>query len=368
MKIGIDARPLSYQLTGIGLYLKCILDKLQKLDLNNEYYLISNRSIQYKLMNQRWHKIEGSIQKKMMSSPWMQIVGPYYANKLGFDIFWGTRHHIPLLLPKRIKSVLTIHDTVHKRYPETMQYRNLILERMLMGRSIEKSHMVIAVSKSTARDIEHYFSIQSNKIKVIHSSIPDFSAGEVEILANEVNLPNKYLLFVGTLEPRKNFELLFSAFNKINHRIKDLHLVCVGDFGWRNKRILSKIRIHSLRDKIHFFGYVPRKSLKTIYKKSICFIFPSLYEGFGFPVLEAMSCGTPVIASDKSSLPEICGDAALLCDPHNVDDLAGKIIQLVENKKLRDKLRDKGYRRLKKFSWEQTAREINDLFNRVMAN
>jgi len=368
MKIGIDARPLSYRLTGIGLYLKCILDKFQKLDFNNEYYLISNRSIQYKLLSRRWHKIEGFIQKKMMSSPWMQIIGPYYANKLGLDIFWGTRHHIPLLLPKRIKSVLTIHDTVYKRYPETMQYPNLILERMLMGRSIKKSDMVIAVSKSTARDIEHFFPIQSNKIRVIHPSIPDFSSGEVEPISNEISLPNKYLLFVGTLEPRKNFDLLFSAFKKISHRLKDLHLVFVGDSGWRNKQIFFKIRNHPLRDKIHFLGYIPRKTLKPIYKKSICFVFPSLYEGFGFPVLEAMSCGAPVIASDKSSLPEICGDVALFCDPHNVDDLAGKIIQLVENKKLRNRLRDKGYRRLKKFSWEQTAREINDSFYRVMSN
>ena len=163
MRIGVDARPLSYQLTGIGLYLQSLLDTIQEIDKNNYYFLLSNTTIDFNLRNSKWTKIEGSVKKKTFSPPWMQLRGPVIAHKLGLDLFWSPRHHLPVALAHRIKTVLTIHDIVHHYYPNTMTLPNLVAERLLMRWSLIRSHRVIADSKSTASDIQRVYGLNKKK-------------------------------------------------------------------------------------------------------------------------------------------------------------------------------------------------------------
>ncbi|MCJ7617944.1 MAG: glycosyltransferase family 4 protein [Desulfobacterales bacterium] len=355
MNIGIDARPLTYQMTGIGTYLKQLLDEMQKIDRVNHYYLISNGPISFNLKNPLWFKIEGKIKKKMLSTLWMQCKAPLLAYKLKLDLFWGPRHHLPPLLPKKIKKMLTIHDVVHLLYPKTMPLSHLIVERLLMRLSILKADYIIAVSSSTESNIKDAYGICSDKIRTIYSGTPVLT--KRTSIKKYKSLPSKYFLFVGSLEPRKNFERVFAAFEFLQPESYGVHLVIVGGKGWKNRKFLKRLKTHPLKSFIHLTGYITSAYLSKIYSQALCLVFPSLYEGFGFPILEAMACGTPVITSNISSMPEVAGGAAILVDPYDVDALAEAMHGVLTDKGLRESLVKKGLERVKQFSWEKCAEE-----------
>ena len=366
MRIGIDARPLSYRLTGIGFYLKYLLDEIQRIDIENSYFLISNAPIHYHIQNPRWARIEGRCKKKLLSTLWMQTRGALSIAKLKLDLFWGPRHHLPVLLPKRIKAVLTVHDIVHRKFPETMALPNLIVERLLMRRSLLRSDAIMTDADATAADIEKYYAIDAKKIFTIHPGIPKFAQHPGDNNDSIHDLPAKYFLFVGTLDPRKNFRRIFKAFERTAPGQNDVHMVIVGARGWEKKDLIRVLNRHSLSSNIHLTGYVSRKQLARYYQNALCLLFPSLYEGFGFPILEAMYYGTPVITANTSSMPEVAGDAAVLVDPYNIQAMADAMREVMENVKLRDRLRQKGRERIKQFGWQQTAVETIRLFESVV--
>jgi glycosyltransferase involved in cell wall biosynthesis len=368
MNIGIDARPLSYHLTGIGYYLQNILDALQVIDQENNYYLVSNKTVNYQINNDKWSKIEGHAGGKPISSIWMQTCVPGLARKYKFDIFWGTRHHLPLFLSRRVKRVVTIHDLVHLRYPETMQPKNLILERILMKRSLSAADAIISVSHATATDIKKcYAKIQENHIHTIYSGVPQlYEAHDCSRII--VQLPQKYFLFVGTLEPRKNIHNILRAFERLNPEKYDIYLVIVGEKGWKDKELKKYLVDYNFESRIVFTGYVSRDMMINLYKKSVCLIFPSLYEGFGFPILEAMSCGTPVITSNTSSMKEIAADAALLGNPYDDAEIARAMRLILIDTDLRKRLIGKAALRLKHFSWERCAHKLMEIFYKVTNN
>jgi glycosyltransferase involved in cell wall biosynthesis len=354
MRIGVDTRPLSYQLTGIGVYLINLLDALQEIDDENHYYLVSNGPIHYRLSNPNWYKVEGRYTQKLVSTFWMQIRAPIIATQLELDLFWGTRHNLPLLLPGKTRTVLTIHDVIHRLHPGSMSLQNLIIEHLLVRWSLLKADRVVADSQATAAGLQEYYKINSKKIQTIYLGTPCLISG------NEENrtVPGKYFLFVGTLDPRKNFQRILQAFVMLNPQVHNVHLVLVGARGWKNKEFLGEMEAHSLRDHIHLLGYVDRDELGLFYRNALCLLFPSLYEGFGLPILEAMACGTPVITSNVSSMSEVAGDAALLVNPYDVDAIA----------EAREQLVDKGLERINKFSWEKCAAEMLNVFNLVRGN
>lgn len=366
MKIGIDARPLSYRLTGIGMYLKHLLDEIQELDTKNHYCLISNAPIDFEIRNPKWSKVEGKFKTKLISTFWLQVKAPLIVSKKKIDLFWGPRHQLPLFLPHRVKTVLTVHDTVHRLYPETMTLTNLLSERLFFRLSLVRSNVIITDSQSTASGIQRFYKIDPDKIDTIHPGIPflpERSSGNEGL---DFPLPPRYFLFVGTLDPRKNFERLFEAFVKIRPEKHGVHLVVAGSEGWKNRSFRERIDSHPLNGYVHLAGYVPRDCLRSLYEKALCLLFPSLYEGFGFPALEAMSCGTPVITSNTSSMPEVAGKAALLVDPYNVDALAEAIKKILKNGDLRNHLSLKGLERAKLFSWEHCARKTIGVFERAL--
>lgn len=367
MKIGIDARPLSYRLTGIGFYLKYLLDALQVIDQDNYYYLISNGPISYDLFNPKWVKIQGRCKKKLISTLWMQAYVPNVASNLKLNLFWGPRHNLPLFLPLKVKTVLTIHDIVHILYPETMSLPNLIVERLLMRWSVKRSTYIICDSISTSSGLKKAYRIDDGKVQTIYPGAPDLIKRPKQIQSKKVNLPSKYFLFVGTLEPRKNFERIFRAFERTRPEKENVHLVVVGGTGWKNKDFLISLKRNPLSEYVHMMGYLDTDQLISCYENALCLLFPSLYEGFGFPVLEAMANRTPVITSNISSMPEVGGDAALLVDPYDIEAISNAMKLMLGDEMLRNDLITKGLKRVKKFTWEQCATETLNVFEKAVS-
>jgi len=366
MIIGIDARPLSYpQLTGIGVYLNSLLQAIQELDQENQYYLISNGAIHFEVVNPRWKKLEGRLPQRKIGTLWMQVFVPRLASTLKLDLFWGPRHQLPLFMPKEIKTVLTVHDIVHLLFPRTMSLPNLVAERLLMQRSIRRADYVMADSQSTASGIQEHYQVRPTKIGVVYPGGPTVSEQMHSPVSDDEKLPGKYFLFVGTLEPRKNLRAILGAFALLDTEREDVHIVVVGNIGWKTKDVMSLLKAHRYRSRIHFTGYVDAARLSFIYRNALCLLYPSLYEGFGFPILEAMTYGVPVITSNVSSMPEVAGDAALLVDPNDINELANAMNMILSNGNLRDLMVFKGYKRLKEFSWMRCAEEVLDIFKKV---
>lgn len=366
MIIGIDARPLSYpQLTGIGVYLNSLLQAIQELDQENQYYLISNGAIHFEVVNPRWKKLEGRLPQRKIGTLWMQVFVPRLASTLKLDLFWGPRHQLPLFMPKEIKTVLTVHDIVHLLFPRTMSLPNLVAERLLMQRSIRRADYVMADSQSTASGIQEHYQVRPTKIGVVYPGGPTVSEQMHSPVSDDEKLPGKYFLFVGTLEPRKNLRAILGAFALLDTEREDVNLVVVGNIGWKNKDVMSLLKAHRYRSRIHFTGYVDAARLSFIYRNALCLLYPSLYEGFGFPILEAMTYGVPVITSNISSMPEVAGDAAMLVNPNDINELANAMNMILSNGNLRDLMVFKGYKRLKEFSWMRCAEEVLDIFKKV---
>ena len=365
MNIGVDARPLSYRLTGIGFYLKCLLDEIQRQDQTNYYFLISNGPIEYKLRNNKWSKIEGRFSQKLVSTFWLQCLAPCLAQKYMLDLFWGTRHNLPILLNRKTKTVLTIHDMTSHLYPYTMDLPNLMVELLLKRLSAIKSDKIIADSYSTAIDIEKYYKITPENINVIYPGIPLGSTSTQESNFNNQEFPSKYFLFVGTLEPRKNFSRIFKAFESIKPEKHDIYLVIIGSAGWKNKKFVEMLEGHPLREHVKIAGYISAEKLSAAYRNALCLLFPSTYEGFGFPILEAMSFGVPVITSNRASMSEVAGDSALLVNPFSVHEITNAMINIIHDDSLRKKLIQRGYKHIKKFSWEQCANDMVNLFEKM---
>ena len=180
------------------------------------------------------------------------------------------------------------------------------------------------------------------------------------------NLPTPYFLFVGTLEPRKNFDRIFKAFEKINPASYDVNLVIAGGTGWKNKNFLAKLDDHPMKSRIYLTGYVSRDQLTEYYRNALCLLYPSLYEGFGFPIVEAMSCGTPVITGNTSSMPEIANDAAIIVDPLDIREIAHAMVNVLTDTTLRDRLIESGKKRAGHFSWQDSANRFCQIFESIV--
>lgn len=370
MIIGVDARPLSYRLTGIGYYLMYLLKALQEMDRRNIYVLVSNKRIAFDCHRKNWRKAEGHMGARFFSTFWMQVFAPYLARRYRMDLFWGPRHHLPLLLPRRVKTVVTIHDLVHRRCPETMAMENLLVERLFMERSIRKSDAVITVSRSTASDIRYFYRAAAGKVHTVYPGIPEFGSHPRGACPdNSVgSLPGKYFLFVGTLEPRKNLVNVLQAFEQVAETQKEVHLVVAGNIGWQPGKWLPGLMRSRARQRILLTGYVSRSALKHLYENALCLLFPSRYEGFGMPILEAMAAGIPIITSNLSAMAEVAGDAALTVNPENPSDIAGAMSNILLCRDLRNRLLENARARRKEFSWEACARKTLEIFERIYAH
>ncbi|KKR76652.1 MAG: Glycosyl transferase, group 1 [Candidatus Levybacteria bacterium GW2011_GWA2_40_8] len=269
------------------------------------------------------------------------------------DVFFSPTHYLPLFLPA--PSAVSILDVSYLMYPELFKKMDLYQLKLWGGYSIRKARKIITISKSSKNDIIRAYGISPDKIFVAYPGLEDMKNVKDIGLENKYKIKGGYILFVGTVQPRKNVEKLIEAFSKLPDR--SLTLIIIGKLGWMYDQILEAPGRYGISKRVKFLDSVSDDELPSFYKNAQFFILPSLYEGFGLPILEAMQYGCPVITSNVSSLPEAGGDAVLYVDPENVSDITSKMQKLLTDKNLRDDLVKRGFRQVKKFSWEKTARD-----------
>jgi len=285
----------------------------------------------------------------------------------GVDLFHATEHLLPRF--SSVRTVFTLHDLIFLFHPETHKPLNRWFLTLMMPRFLRAADAVIAVSECTKRDAIRFYSIPEEKITVIYEGVsPRFRPANpeaVRAVREKYGLPERFILYVGTIEPRKNLTTLLEAFHHLL-ATRDLRLVFVGKKGWLYEGFFRRLRELGLEDRVIFTGYVPDEDLPAIYSAADLFVFPSLYEGFGLPVLEAMACGTPVVCSNTSSLPEVAGDAAILVDPTDVRALAGAMERVLTDEHLRAEIYAKGLGRARQFTWAKAAQETLKVYLEVM--
>lgn len=357
MKIGIDARPLIEKKTGIGYYLKYLLDNILENDKVNDYYLISDREIFYEVEKYSNLNVIIDTESKMKKTLWYLFKTKKICEQNHIDIFWATQHVIPFNM-NGINTVLTIHDLVAFDFKETMSNYNRIVNKLLIPRSLREADRIIAVSNSTKDRINYNFpGIDKDRIKVIYEDVvvnSDTESLNSNILVDN-NLNEKdYLMFIGTIEPRKNVKTLIRALENINLKT-GMKLVICGKYGWQCKE--DKLLIESNSDKIVFLNYITDEEKNYLMKNSFAFVFPSLYEGFGLPVLEAIRNGTVAVVSDNTSLRELIEKEELKFKTQDYKDLEEKIIALYNDKELYNEAIKYCAEREKYFSWDDISKE-----------
>ena len=371
MRICLDLSPAVHQHAGLGRYAQELLLALAVTDGQNEYVVFYNNPAAAWVdpTLERFPKITTPLSYK----PWrLSAMLAHFAripqDSLfpGVALFHATDHLLPYF--RRIKSVFTLHDLIFIFHPETHKPLNRWFLTLMMPRFLRAADAVIAVSECTKRDAVRFYGIPEEKITVIYEGVnPRFRPASPETIASvraRYNLPEHFILYVGTIEPRKNLTALLEAFHHLL-ATHDLRLVIVGKKGWLYEGFFLRLRELGLEDRVIFTGYVPDEDLPAIYSAAELFVFPSLYEGFGLPVLEAMACGVPVICSNTSSLPEVAGDAALLVDPTDVRALAGAMEQALTDEALRVTLRARGIERAQRFTWARAAQETMQVYENV---
>jgi glycosyltransferase involved in cell wall biosynthesis len=296
---------------------------------------------------------------------WSQIFLPIRLyQKRDIDIFFSPAHYLPRFCP--VPSIVTIHDLSYLYYPEDFLKKDLFQLKHWSQYSLKQARKIIAVSKTTKKDIVKNYKIPEEKIEVIYNGYEKPVKYEISnIKIEKINHP--YILYVGTLQPRKNITTLIKAFEKFKNFYPEFKLIIAGKKGWLYEKIFNLVTDLGLEADVYFTDYVTDNQLVFLYKNAFCFVLPSFYEGFGIPVLEAMSFDCPVISSFCSSLPEIGADACLYFDPNNVFDLVEKLKLLKEDKKLRKELIKKGQKRIKEFSWEKCGKQTLEIIKSSLA-
>lgn len=373
LKIGVNARYLQRRMSGIERYILELILNLEKIDMNNEYLLFFNKdaAIPFIPKQENVRTIVSSFptRQRLLRLFWEHICLSYEIKKNNVDIFHGPAFFVPIWKPKDCKYVITVHDITFVKYPKAFTFGTKLYYQFLFPRSLQLADVVITDSESTKKDIIEYYGVKEEKIKVIYLGISDVflkkqSKEKIKAVKEKYSLPEKYLLFTGVLSPRKNVETIVSAFNQIKKEphFSNHKLLIVGRKGWLYEGIFAKVKRLHLEQEVFFIDYICEDDLPVIYFLAEIYLFPSLYEGFGLPILEAMVSGCPVITSNISSMPEVAGDAALLINPLNVEELVVAIKKIHENPEIRKKLLEKGRLQIKRFSWEKTAEETRNIY------
>ena len=366
LRIGVDIRPFYEPLTGVGWYLYYLLHELAKHD-DVELYLFGDARV-----TEHGPRLHADIPANaklctfdLRGLPQSRLARPMTASAYvawialaDCDVLFGANFFLPRLHAAVAKRrVITIHDLTYKRFPQLVQKETLEnLERQMM-REIALADAIVCVSESTRRELLHFYDVDPARAVAIHSGLGKPASSEPLD-----GLPPRYILFVSTIEPRKDLGTLIDAYERLRDSgAYDGSLVVVGKVGWKSQELVPRLRGRGI---VHL-DYVSAPQLATIYERAEVFVFPSLYEGFGFPLLEAMARGVPSIAARSSSLPEIGGDAALFFEPKDVDGLLAQLTRVLSDPALREELANRGRERAAQFRWERAAAETLAVFRKV---
>jgi glycosyltransferase involved in cell wall biosynthesis len=375
MKIFLDGVSLlNNDLGGVGYYCYNLIKHLQQVDSQNSYTVIYNKS---KL--KRLGFIEAP--EKKVSYPYrniLRVMGPHLLYHVPLELFTGNFaiYHgtgYVFLPTRKAKKVITVHDLVSKHFPEMLTPGNLYFQEKQVPYYAHKCDRIIAVSQSTKNDLVNFLQISPDKIDVTYLAADKIyqplskADPYFEVIRKKYSLPAKFILHIGTLNERKNIPATLQAFYQLCAKGCEHNLVLVGGKGNDYEAVMALIMKLKLANRVKYIGYADIEDLPYLYNLADLFIHVSKLEGFGLPVLEAMQCGTPVLVSNGSSLPEIVQDAGLLADPLDVDEIAEKMAVLIQDEQLRAELSLKGIRQAAKFSWEKTARATIDTYKKTLA-
>ena len=369
MLIGIDGNEANVEKkVGISeIAFNLILEFYQRKDIDFEIYLKQEPRRDMPEPREGWsYKVVGP------SKFWTQLGLPraLLLAKRKPNVFFSITHYAPRFCP--CPTVVSIMDLAFIFYPETFKKRDLYQLKSWTQYSVKKASKVIGISQSTKDDIIKQYSLSSKKVEVVYPGIKEPNKenkeNSMKELEKKYDIHGRYILFVGTLQPRKNIVKLIKAFKIVSAKFGDLGLVIIGKKGWMYEDILEAPKKEEIEGKVKFLDFVEDADLPSFYKNAECFVLPSLYEGFGLPVVEAMQYGCPVLTSNVSSLPEAGGDAALYFDPYDEKDIASKIEEVLSDNLLREKMKSKGFEQVKKFNWEKSARQVLDILEEVGSN
>ncbi len=365
MKIAIDLRSAEGKKAGKGFYTYHLCKNILKLDKETEFILYGENPD-----FSEWQGANVKVKRILARGLLWHVKTFFDLLKEKPDIFFApTSFIIPAFLPKKIKTVVTVHDLVSILFPSTHLKKAVFIEKLLLSRIVKKSIKLCSVSENTKNDILKTFNCDKDKISVVYCGVSDkykrLGDEEIEKLKKASIAPKKFFLSVSTIEPRKNYVNLVRAFSIFLKTNPDFELVIVGQKGWQYEQVFSEVEKSNISDKVKFPDYIPENGLLNLYNLATAFVFPSFYEGFGIPPLEAMSCGCPVIASNRSSIPEVVGNAGLIVDPDSPGDIAEKMKMVAFNEALANELREKGFERTKAFNWEDSAKKMISIFKSI---
>jgi glycosyltransferase involved in cell wall biosynthesis len=369
LRIAIDARKLRDY--GIGTYIRNLVRHLSRIDSQTEYVLFC-RGADCAITEELGENFRAVPEPARPYSAREQLRIPMDLRREGVDLFHAPHYVLPPLTP--CKSVVTIHDCIHLRFPQYLPNRlAYAYARSSLWFATHRSNRVLTVSEASKRDILRYFHVPERKINVIYNAIDERfgeppAPEEIERVRDRYQLNAPYVLYAGNIKPHKNLERLIEAFHMLRRGdLEHVKMLIIGDEISKYATLRRAVHRYKLHKHVRFFGFVPDKTLAVFYRLARAFVFPSLYEGFGLPPLEAMASGTPVITSNLSSLPEVVGDAALLIDPYDASAIADAMRRVLLDSDLRENLRQRGLQRVSEFSWERSVRRVREIYEEVLA-
>jgi len=369
MKIVINATPIRSPLTGVGNYTYNLITEFQRLKPDFDYtfyygYFTEKLKFYPKKGKTFYHIKEFAKKIPLLSSYTRSVIdGLVYCHRKKYDLYFEP-NFIPLGI-KAKKTVTTVYDFSFFLHPEWHPKARVNYFSKNFFKRIEKSDSIITISKYVEREAQEILKIKGCRIVTVYPGFSDiYRAIEDEKI--RARLPENYILFVGSIEPRKNLFSLLKAYLLLQEYIrKDFKLLLVGFKGWGNREIGELL--DKLKGAVDYLGYVNNEELANLYRGASCFVYPSLYEGFGLPPLEAMACGCPVVTSNVTSLPEVCGDAAYYVDPYDVESIAEGMDKVLTDEAMKRNLIERGLGRVKLFSGKKAAKEHLEVFEEVMS-
>ncbi len=357
-KIGIDVQAAKARKTGLGVYTEFLVQALRK-EADNHY--------QFHFYGRERAKDLNTFERLR----WENFELPHEVKNDNLDLL-----HIPAFAPalfKPCKLVVTIHDLIGMIFPNQKGWPSRFYWGKWLPMTAARADKIIADSENTKKDILKLLNVKPEKIRVIYPSghesfTSQISLKEIEAVKDRFGIKRPFFLFVGTIEPRKNLKRVIEAFGMWTKKTKSSHqLMIVGAKDFAHGQEFAALQNNGLSDQIIFAGFLKHEELNALYAGALALLFPSLYEGFGLPILEAMASGTPVLTSQTSSLPEVAGNAALLVNPEDTDKIVEGIAHLAEDQILRERLRAQGFERIKQFSWQKTARETIEVYESLLS-
>lgn len=388
MRVCLDLSPTVHRRAGWGTYARELATALSTLDAAPQLTLFYNDPARAGplppgLAHLPTHTLP------VATRPWRLLAALSQQLNFGLDrwlpncnVFHATEHLLPRL--KSCKTVLTVHDLIYALFPKYHLPLNKWFLNSFMPVFVRRADAIITVSECSKRDLVNLYGVSPERIAVVYEGVDErFHADPgpdvVASVQQRYALPDRFMLYVGTIEPRKNLITLLDALKRLQvagYKLQvgpdsfqpstcNLQLVIAGRTGWLYQPFFDRLKALGLEDTVRLLGYVPDEDLPALYRAADVFVFPSLYEGFGLPPLEAMACGTPVICSNTSSLPEVVGDAGILVDPLDVEAWSAALARLLADAGLRAHLRRRGQDRAARFNWQETARRTLDTYRQV---